>query len=94
MHNVGTIGTSNETIYNSDESESLLKNMYEEIPDMKFFTGIFIAKRISTALTSARWKIDGFKYVDTGGYIRISTYANGYTEYMFSVYNNEWSWIS
>ena len=93
-YNSGTIGSSNTTVYNSEESENFLKDMYESIPDGKLFTGIFIAKRISTAMSPARWKIDGFRYVDNNGYIKIGTYANGYTEHMFSVYDGEWSWIS
>lgn len=68
--------------------------MFQDIPETKVISGIFQAKRITSALSPALWRIDGFKSTNTNGYIKISTYANGYTEHIFSNYAGNWSWIS
>lgn len=93
-HDVGRVGQSNSAYYNSEESNNILKNMFQEITGYRYFSGIFWAKRTEEALSPAVWRIDGLKNTDSSGYIKISTYANGYTEHIFSNTSENWSWVS
>ena len=93
-YDVGRVGQSNSAYYNSEESNNILKNMFQEITEYRYFSGIFWAKRTEEALSPALWRIDGLKNTDSSGYVKISTYANGYTEHIFSSTSGNWSWVS
>lgn len=72
----------------------ILKNMYQNTPVQTHFSGVFYAKRIGTASAYAVWRIDGVKNNNENGYIKISTYVEGYIEHILSNYMGEWEWAS
>ena len=70
----------------------ILKNMYQNTPVRTHFSGVFYAKAASSSY--AVWRIDEVKNNSENGYIKISTYVEGYVEHILSNYIGEWKWDS
>lgn len=83
----------NSYVYNSDECLQKFKSAFAEAPNARYFSGVLYAKRISTAGTAAGWRIDGFKSNSENGYVKISTYVEGYVEHTLSNYIGDWEWV-
>ena len=80
-------------MYNSDECLQKFKSAFAEAPNARYFSGVLYAKRIPTAGTAAGWRIDGFKSDSENGYVKISTYVEGYVEHTLSNYIGDWEWV-
>lgn len=83
----------NSYVYNSDECLQKFKSAFAEAPNARYFSGVLYAKRISTAGIAAGWRIDGFKSNSENGYVKISTYVEGYVEHTLSNYIGDWEWV-
>lgn len=83
----------NSYVYNSDECLQKFKSAFAEAPNARYFSGVLYAKRISTAGIAAGWRIDGFKSNNENGYVKISTYVEGYVEHTLSNYIGDWEWV-